>query len=182
MGESPIIKPPSKGRQSCRPASKKPLKRGSSATQCGGWFNPAIIGFTSEERPYCSIPHQSWGRIIRLNPNQGQSTLQQQKDPHVAGLLENWYRGGDSNPYSLWPLPPQGSVSTNSTTSAKSFVAHCLLLLWGLRYIRRINSRLSGFQNWYIFNSRSGLLHFQDCRIRQTNLSQTFSFIFSYVS
>ena len=30
-----------------------------------------------------------------------------------------WYRGGDSNPYSLWPLPPQGSVSTNSTTSAK---------------------------------------------------------------
>ena len=160
MGESPIIKPPSKGRQSCHPASKKPLKRGSSATQCGGRVNPASNGLTSEERLYCSIPHQSWGRIIRLNPIKGQSKLQQQKDPHRAGLSENWYRGGDSNPYSLWPLPPQGSVSTNSTTSAKSIYS---------RYITFCCFSRFAFNLRNVFQQRLLLrLHFQYSRIRQT--------------
>lgn len=126
-------------------------------------------------------PASKLGPKYTTEPYKGQPKLQQQESPHVAGLLVNWYRGGDSNPYSLWPLPPQGSVSTNSTTSAKSFVAYYLLLLWGLRYIRRFNSRRSGFQNRYIFNSRLGLLNFQDCWIRQTNPTHTISFVFSYV-
>ena len=54
---------------------------------------------------YGSIPQGSTAHTRNAATRQG-------------GSLQVWYRGGDSNPYSLWPLPPQGSVSTNSTTSA----------------------------------------------------------------
>src|SRR5690606_3517563 len=59
------------------------------------------------ERQYIALPYK------------GQTHIPQTRIPANSGHSCIWYRGGDSNPYSLWPLPPQGSVSTNSTTSAK---------------------------------------------------------------
>ena len=93
-------------------------------------------------------------------------------------FLFNWYRGGDSNPYSLWPLPPQGSVSTNSTTSAKSLVAYNLLLLWNLRYVSCFNSWLLFFEHRDVFDDRF-FLHFHHRRVWQTYFGQTISFLFS---
>lgn len=86
-----------------------------------------------------------------------------------------WYRGGDSNPYSLWPLPPQGSVSTNSTTSAK----RVLLLLRRRRHVDRINRRLLLFEHRNIFDQRLVLLDLQHRRIRQASLANIISFFFS---
>src|SRR5690606_30946744 len=82
--------------------------------------------------------------------------------PAIAGLIVlTWYRGGDSNPYSLWPLPPQGSVSTNSTTSAK-------LLLLKLRHIICRRSRLTLLENRNIIIQDLLTLNFLHRRIRQT--------------
>jgi hypothetical protein len=175
MGETPIIEPPLlKWPVAVTQLAKSPLKGAPLQLNAGAGLTQPSSDLTPEERPCCSIPHQSWCRIIRLNPNKGQSKLQQQKGPRLAGLPENWYREGDSNPYSLWPLPPQGSVSTLLHTAC------CvLLLLRSLRYVRRFSSRLSCIKNRYIFNSRLSLLHFKDCRIRQTNLSHAVSFVFS---
>ena len=54
----------------------------------------------------------------------GQSNLPHTRKPATAGILDNWYREGDSNPYTLWAQPPQGCVSTNSTTSAIQRLHH----------------------------------------------------------
>ena len=71
------------------------------------------------------------------------------------------------------PIPPPRQNRLLRTT-------YCvLLLLWSLRYVRRFDSRLSCIKNRYIFNSWLSLLHFQDCWIRQTDLSHTISFVFS---
>src|SRR5476649_2399444 len=68
------------------------------------------------------------------------------RKPATAGCPDNWYREGDSNPYTLWAQPPQGCVSTNSTTSAIQLLAALLqppvpilLLLWRLRNVSRIS-------------------------------------------
>ena len=46
-----------------------------------------------------------------------------------AGLcLVKWCSGRDLNSHDLWSLPPQDSVSTNSTTRALIFYANPILL------------------------------------------------------
>lgn len=182
MGESPIIEPASKGRQSCRPASKKPLKRGSSATQCGGWLDPTNFGFDTRGATLLLNPTSKLGPDYTTEPTQGQSTLQQQEDPHVAGLLENWYREGDSNPYTLWAQPPQGCVSTNSTTSAILRLKPFLLLLLSWRHVSRWSSRLLLLKHRDIVRSRLLLWNFQYRWIWETYLSQLVSLLFSKVT
>lgn len=111
------------------------------------------------------------------------------RKPANAGFLVNWYREGDSNPYTHWAQPPQGCVSTNSTTSAlqlfgvlaKTSPNSFLLLLWSLRCISRNNCWLLLFENRHI-TCRRLLLHFQYCRVWQTYLSQLLSLLFSKVT
>lgn len=100
-------------------------------------------------------------------------------NPAGRGLLI-WYRGGDSNPYSLWPLPPQGSVSTNSTTSAETFL---LLLFRSSRYIACTLRRLGLLlKNRHIVSGRRFLLLLlQNCRIRQPDVLQSIRLFFSEV-
>ena len=105
---------------------------------------------------------------------EGQPNSGKRQGPRSAGPAEIWYRGGDSNPYSLWPLPPQGSVSTNSTTSAK----RVLLLLRGFRNVSLTGRALLLFEHRNVFDGRL-LLHFKNRRIRQTCLRQIISFFFS---
>ena len=46
-----------------------------------------------------------------------------------SGLVYNWCRRRDSNSHDRGPLPPQDSVSTNSTTSAPDFFISAATLL-----------------------------------------------------
>ena len=78
----------------------------------------------------------------------------------------------DSNPYSLWPLPPQGSVSTNSTTSAKT-----LLPFFHLRQITRSIRRLALLEHRHILNRWLADRHFQHSWIRQPRLGQLISLL-----
>ena len=81
-------------------------------------LNRRPSGYEPDELPDCSIPRQSWSGSIRLILGRVKSSLPHTRKPATAGILDNWYREGDSNPYTLWAQPPQGCVSTNSTTSA----------------------------------------------------------------
>ncbi|CAI8770900.1 hypothetical protein EMIT053CA3_190043 [Pseudomonas donghuensis] len=81
-------------------------------------LNQRPSGYEPDELPDCSTPRQSWGESIRPNPDRVNLTSTYKK-ARCSGLsCFNWYREGDSNPYTLWAQPPQGCVSTNSTTSA----------------------------------------------------------------
>ena len=175
MGETPIHRAARPGSAADCPASKKPLKRGFTTTGCGGWMNQRPSDSESDELPDCSTPRQSWARSIRImthrvNQRPGNDRARE------SGLCLVWYRGGDSNPYSLWPLPPQGSVSTNSTTSAK----RVLLLLRSLRNVSLFDCRLLLFEHRNVVDGRL-LLHFKNRRIRKTFLRQHISFFFSKI-
>ena len=177
MGETPIHRAT---RPQCRwrdcPASKKPLKKGLLYNWLRGLdLNQRPSGYEPDELPDCSTPRQSWAKSIRTLPLRVNRTPGNDKARSSAGPTEIWYRGGDSNPYSLWPLPPQGSVSTNSTTSAK----RVLLLLRNLRHVSLFDCRLLLFEHRNIFNCWLFLLHFQHRRIGQTSLRQIISFLFS---
>ena len=178
MGETPIHRAT---RPQCRwrdcPASKKPLKKGLLYNWLRGLdLNQRPSGYEPDELPDCSTPRQSWCEIIRPAPCMVNRTSREEESPHLCGPLFIWYRGGDSNPYSLWPLPPQGSVSTNSTTSAK----RVLLLLRSLRNVSLFDCRLLLFEHRNVFDGRL-LLHFENRRIRQTFLRQHISFFFSKI-
>ena len=171
MGETPILD----DRHAGDPSSKKPLKRGFATAGCR---NFRTYDFGPQARRAPGTPHNKAGRGLYSRPTaQVNPTPQNKKARTCAGLLFTWYRGGDSNPYSLWPLPPQGSVSTNSTTSAK----RVLLLLWNLRHICRIGRRLWFFEHRYIFDNRF-LLHFHHRWIWQADLSQLIRLLFSKVT
>ena len=62
----------------------------------------------------CHMPHAMG---IRQNSAPG---TQKGLRPKTEALSDwnIWCGRGDSNPHGLWPLPPQDSVSTSSTTSA----------------------------------------------------------------
>lgn len=141
-------------------------------------LNQRPSGYEPDELPDCSTPRQSWCKIIRPRPRRVNRTLRIQT-PQSGGLLI-WYRGGDSNPYSLWPLPPQGSVSTNSTTSAETFL---LLLFRSRRYITCAFRRLGLLLKYrHIVSGRCFLLLLlQDCRIGQTDVLQSIRLLFSEV-
>ena len=64
-------------------------------------------------------PHDKAGPRVYARALAGSIASRGTQETRMKRVSCIWYRGGDSNPYSLWPLPPQGSVSTNSTTSAK---------------------------------------------------------------
>ena len=112
-----------------QPANKKPLKRGSATTDCrGSGINPTSCAMSPTGYRTAKTPRKAGAEvyvrtIARVNPTPSNSKARMKR-----ALLFNWYREGDSNPYSLWPLPPQGSVSTNSTTSAINALTSALEL------------------------------------------------------
>ena len=116
------------------------------------------------------------------NPLQGQCNLPPTRKPATAGSPDNWYREGDSNPYTLWAQPPQGCVSTNSTTSAIQRLQPFLLLLLSWRYVSRWSSRLLLLKHRDIIRSRFCFWYFQHCWVWETYLSQHMSFLFSKVT
>ena len=182
MGETPIPETPSNSGVIKCPANKKPLKRGSLNWLRGPDLNRRPSGYEPDELPDCSTPRQSWGGSIRPIPDRVNVTFHLQESPQQRALLTNWYREGDSNPYTLWAQPPQGCVSTNSTTSAILRLKPFLLLLLSWRHVSRTVGRLLLLKHRYIIRSRLLLWNFQHCRVWQTYLSQLVSFLFSKVT
>ena len=175
MGETPIHRAPSWVADSA--ASKKPLNRGFFTTDTSAGDQHRIAHPTSRQLSRT----KAGPRVYGPNPT-GSTDPRKQRGPQPAGLVEIWYRGGDSNPYSLWPLPPQGSVSTNSTTSAKTLA--CLLLLRSCRNVAVTACRglRLPLRARHITRCRSlFLLLLHHCRIRKSSVTNHISFFFSKI-
>src|SRR3990167_5035897 len=71
MGEAPIIEPPSKCRQSCHPASKKPLKRGSATSDCGGLDLTSHLRETTRGATLLLYPASKLGPKYTTEPYKG---------------------------------------------------------------------------------------------------------------
>lgn len=114
MGDTPIHACHSAGTIRRLPSQQKAPGQG---LGCSG-LRPQSFG--SMARPtFRRPPRDKAGPEVYARPPAESIALAGTQETRMKRVSWIWYRGGDSNPYSLWPLPPQGSVSTNSTTSAK---------------------------------------------------------------